>query len=123
LFGGTWVSFGQGRVLVGVDTGQTEFDTVEETGGSKTVALSAAEMPTHSHGVTAIELTATMAAESATATAWIENGGVSVAQGKTGGRAAHPVGVSSINMATAGGGAAHNNLQPYITTYMWKRTA
>jgi len=33
---GTWVTFGTGRVIVGVDTGQTEFNTVEKTGGSKT---------------------------------------------------------------------------------------
>ena len=37
IFGfGTWVSVGAGRVLVGFDSGQTEFDTVEETGGEKT---------------------------------------------------------------------------------------
>jgi len=33
---GTWQPFGVGRVLVGVDTSDTDFDTVEETGGSKT---------------------------------------------------------------------------------------
>ena len=35
---GTWVAFGAGRVLVGLDTGDTDFDTVEETGGSKTAS-------------------------------------------------------------------------------------
>lgn len=35
LFGGTWVSWGSGRVPVGVDATQTEFDVVEETGGEK----------------------------------------------------------------------------------------
>lgn len=34
-FGGTWVSWGTGRVPVGVDTTQTEFNAVEKTGGSK----------------------------------------------------------------------------------------
>lgn len=43
-FGGTWVAFGSGKTLVGVDTTDTSFDTVEETGGSKTVNLQ------HSHG-------------------------------------------------------------------------
>lgn len=33
--GGTWVSFGQGRTLVGVDTSQTEFNTVNKVGGEK----------------------------------------------------------------------------------------
>jgi len=35
---GTWSAFGAGRVPVGFDSGQTEFDTDEETGGAKTVA-------------------------------------------------------------------------------------
>ena len=48
---GTWSAFGAGRVLVGLDAGQTEFDTVEETGGSKTVTLTAAQsgLPQHTH--------------------------------------------------------------------------
>jgi hypothetical protein len=36
---GTWSAFGTGRVLVGVDTGDTDFDAVEETGGSKTATI------------------------------------------------------------------------------------
>jgi hypothetical protein len=39
LGGGTWAAFGAGRVLVGIDAGQTEFDTVEENGGAKTHTL------------------------------------------------------------------------------------
>lgn len=31
---GTWTAFGAGRVLIGVDTGDVDFDTVEETGSS-----------------------------------------------------------------------------------------
>jgi len=50
LFGvGTWAAFGAGRVPVGFDAGQTEFDTVEETGGEKTVALSEAQIASHFH--------------------------------------------------------------------------
>ena len=45
---GTWEAFGAGRALVGVDTTQTEFDTVEETGGAKTHTLTESEMPAHS---------------------------------------------------------------------------
>src|SRR5262245_43471570 len=32
---GTWAAFGAGRMLVGVDPGDPDFDTPEETGGSK----------------------------------------------------------------------------------------
>lgn len=45
LFGGTWESWGNGRVPVGVDTSQTEFSTVELTGGSK-------EIQSHDHSFT-----------------------------------------------------------------------
>ena len=39
----------KGRVPVGVDAAQTEFDTRGETGGAKTHLLSSAEMPSHTH--------------------------------------------------------------------------
>jgi hypothetical protein len=38
---GTWSAFGAGRVLVGLDSGDTDFDTAEETGGAKTKSISA----------------------------------------------------------------------------------
>jgi microcystin-dependent protein len=41
----------KGRVIVGLDSGQTEFDVRGETGGAKTVALAAAEMPIHAHTI------------------------------------------------------------------------
>ena len=49
IFGGTWASWGNGRVPVGVDSSQTEFATAEKTGGEKSHALTAAEMPSHTH--------------------------------------------------------------------------
>lgn len=39
LFGGTWATLGAGRVLVGIDAADPDFDTVEETGGAKTINL------------------------------------------------------------------------------------
>ena len=49
LFGGTWTAWGAGRVPVGIDASQTEFDTVEETGGAKTHTLTVDEIPSHYH--------------------------------------------------------------------------
>lgn len=46
---GTWEAFAAGRVLVGLDSQQTEFDAAEETGGAKTHTLTSAEMPSHTH--------------------------------------------------------------------------
>ena len=49
LFGGVWEQIASGRTLVGVDTSQTEFNTVKKIGGSKTVALTVSQMPSHTH--------------------------------------------------------------------------
>lgn len=57
---GTWAAFGAGRTLVSLDSGDTDFDTAEETGGAKTVAsagtvstptFTGSALGTHSHGV------------------------------------------------------------------------
>ncbi len=107
LFGiGTWVEWGKGRVPVGVDTAQVEFNTVEKTGGSKTHVLTVNEMPAHNHPISFNH----------SATAF---GGYALAGSTEYGATATVDGF--IN--NRGGGAAHNNLQPYITCYMWKRTA
>lgn len=46
---GTWSAFGTGRMLVGFDGSQTEFDTVEETGGAKSITQTVAQMAVHTH--------------------------------------------------------------------------
>ena len=103
LGGGTWVAFGAGRVLVGIDAGQTEFDTVEEVGGAKTHTLTTAEMPSHAHGITGGTID------------WNQAGATAV-QARLG---------AAVSIATgaAGSNGAHNNLQPYIVCHFWKRTA
>lgn len=106
LFGtGTWAAFATGRVLVGLDSGDTAFDTVEETGGAKTHTLLATEMPAHVH------------AENAPASA---SGGTMKFALDTNASGTQAAGLDT---GSAGGGGAHNNLQPYIVVYMWKRTA
>ena len=52
LFGGTWVTWGAGRVPVSVNTSDGDFSTVEKTGGEKTHTLSINEMPSHKHSTT-----------------------------------------------------------------------
>lgn len=52
---GTWTAFGAGRVLVGVDSGDADFDTVEETGGAKTVAAAGSVAAPTISGSTAAE--------------------------------------------------------------------
>ena len=99
--GTTWTAFGAGKVLVGVDASDTDFNTVEETGGAKTHTLTISEMPAHTH--------------SAFKATTYENMSIHDIGGYRG--------QASVNTGSTGGGAAHNNVQPYITVYMWKRTA
>lgn len=107
---GTWVAWGSGKVPVGVDTSQTEFATVEETGGEKTHKLTINEMPSHNHNVK-------YNTESGVATASVlgTDRTASNTEGSSGG------GDWYVWTTGAGGDEAHNNLQPYITCYMFKR--
>ena len=99
--GTTWEAFGTGQVTVAIDSAQTEFDTVEETGGFKTHTLTIDEIPSHSHSYT------------------LENPAGSGSSGSENGDSSY----SSPSTGVTGGDAAHNNLQPYIVVYRWKRTA
>jgi hypothetical protein len=118
LFGfGTWVAFGAGRVPVGIDASQTEFDTAEETGGAKTHTLTESEMPAHKHKSNFIR------DQHANSTNYPDGW---VAQSRSGyNSSAHHEGAAANRAYTSsvGGGGAHNNLQPYIVVHMWKRTA
>lgn len=110
---GTWTSFGAGRVLVGLDSTQSEFNTIGETGGNKTAphTLTTAEIPSHYHSM-------------------ILGGGSSGPRDAIAVDAASGEGHSydgtngEATESTGGGGShSHSTLQPYITVYMWKRTA
>ena len=102
---GTWAAFGAGRMLIGRDAGDADFDTAEETGGAKTHTLTEAEVPAHVHG----ELAPTSASGGALRFATDTNANGSVAAG--------------LNTASAGGDGAHNNMPPYIVVYLWKRVS
>ena len=106
LFGfGTWVTFGAGRVIVGLNSADSDFDTVQETGGAKTHTLSISEIPSHTHNQPKGLKPPT------------NSNDVDI----TGGSST----TISDNILTdsTGGGNAHNNVQPYIVAYMWRRTA
>lgn len=116
LFGGTWSRFGAGRVLVSQNSADVEFDTAEEVGGSKTHTLTPAQMPNHAHAIT----------NSATGAAAIVGNDSTVVPLGSGGTAGifavtQPAGTALA--ASAGGGAPHPILPPYIVVYMWRRTA
>lgn len=135
-FGGTWVAWGAGRVPVGINTADGNFNTVEKTGGAATVTLTAAQMPAHTHGVGTLK-TASAGAHTHNLqnqkAAWGVDGANRVIVDATSGytaltnKATSSAGAHTHTLsgatASTGSGSAHSNLQPYIVCYMWKRTA
>lgn len=120
IFGfGTWELWGAGRVPVGVDTTQTEFNTVEKTSGEKTHKLTINELP---------KITG-----NARTNIWGNNDSI-FSDGVFSGRLQQYIysrtsdtsgendRYAALNM-NFGNDEPHNNLQPYITCYMFKRTA
>ena len=144
---GTWAAFGAGRVLVGFDTNQTEFDTAEETGGAKSATLTTTELPAHthvqdahthtqnSHNHTQDPHTHTLtggatddtsapfpgpdAANSATVFA---STAIQAATATNQAATATNQNATAVNQST-GSGAAFSLLNPYIVVYFFKRTA
>ena len=99
---GTWARFGNGRVTVGQDSSQSEFDGNGETGGSKTHTLTVSEMPSHTHTSTRMR---------------------SEVDSNSGGDLHGSGTYQNTVTGSTGGNSAHNNLQPYVVVYRWKRTA
>jgi hypothetical protein len=115
---GTWTAFGAGRVMVGFDSGNALFDTAEETGGS-------ADAITVSHTHTA---NVTDPGHAHSYAAFID-GGLGHASGATTNDApaslttgSNTTGIS-VGIVSTGTSGTNANYQPYITVYMWKRTA
>ena len=108
-WGGTWVEDTNGKVTVAYDSTQTEFDTIGETGGSKTHTLTTQEMPSHRHGFY-------YAAQNGSDWGISLNWNAVAPGGRSGGGTGQGIDYE-------GGGKAHNNLQPYVVVKRWHRTA
>jgi len=123
---GTWTAFGTGRVLVGVDSGDAAFDTLGETGGSKdSVVVShthsaSVSDPGHSHTQ---QVYNGANINVGTTTNFYGLSGVNSSSGTSAqSTLSNTTGISVTN-STTGSSGTNANLQPYITVYMWKRTA
>lgn len=173
FLGGTWEVWGSGKVPVGVNTSETEFNSVEKTGGAKTHKLTTAQMPNHTHTLTpsgtisdtSLTPSGSISTKSLTGEFWNMVTQSSATDMSANGiftskihdnKAPHPsntsytegnkdaVGIDASHNHTftgtsashnhtftgtqgttseSGSGSAHNNLQPYITCYMWKRVS
>lgn len=115
---GTWATFGAGKVPVGIDTTDDDFDIVGSgtntngTTGAKTHTLAKTEIPPHVHSyfmkanITGGSSQGGDTYNLGTAN-YSTNGGTNLGENGDGTGSASP----------------HNNLQPYIVVHMWTRTA
>lgn len=101
-YGGTWERFGQGKVLVGFDENDVDFNEVLKTGGEATHTLTVEEMPSHTHSTPVVSGSYTTMDGSGNT--WV------------------PI-YNNNNVGYTGGSQAHNNLQPYVVVYRWRRVA
>lgn len=115
---GTWTAFGAGRVPVGFDSGNALFDTAEETGGSADAIV-----VSHTHTATVTDpghvhtyntKTGTLAQSGSATQCWVGDATANTGSVTTG---------ISVSNSTTGSSGTNANYQPYITVYMWKRTA
>lgn len=106
---GTWVPYGAGRVPVGINTGDLDFNALGKTGGEKIHYLNINEIPSHNHNNGSFNRL------------MISNGISTVASNVDNSANEPNLGVAA-DILPAGGNQAHNNLQPYVVCYMWERT-
>ena len=142
LFGfGTWVAFGEGRVIVGQNASDSLFDTLEETGGSKdaivvqhnhTATSTSSSTSTvtdpghvHTYGTARFKDLSTggdrnnaWAGGSASTSDVIVNSG-----SNTTGITVGTTTSTTTTIANSGSSGINANVQPYIVVKMWKRTA
>lgn len=138
---GTWTKFGEGRVLVGVNSSDADFGSAGATGGVKEVTLTNAQLPNHTHVIDPPNV-GTSASGNHNHKMPIYSG--NAGQGTGGdirganinsnalsnynttdaGNHAHTVDIPPFTSGgSGGGGQSHTNMQPYVTVFMWRRTA
>ena len=110
LFGGTWAAYAPGRVLLGAGAGtDTNGRSITFSAGGQNGeyyhTLSVSEMPSHSHTMKGYGN-------------GLQSGSNRYRWGQNGTETDDPGPINS-----TGGGVAHNNMQPYVVVYMWRRTA
>ena len=111
----TWTAHAAGRVIVSLDSGDGDFDSPGETGGSKTHTLTSAQMDAHQHDFKSF------GNYNEGAGTWISffTGNYAALSITRGGGQSNYV----KNSGSTGSGSAYPIVQPYIVAYMWRRTA
>ena len=105
LFGGKWERYAAGRCLVGYQSGDNEFGTVGKTGGEKTHTLTVQELASHTHYVSAVyDNTPTGGNNFVYSYNYVGD-----------------ISMSTTPVGNTGNNQPHNNLQPYVVVYMYRR--
>jgi microcystin-dependent protein len=126
---GTWQAIAAGRVLIGQDAGQSEFDTLGETGGAKEVTLTGAQsgVAAHSHGVTdpghahSQRHFPTATGGSTGCTIDTSMSGTQTNNSVT--TATSTTGLTVGNATPANAAEPHTNLMPFLVVSMWHRVS
>lgn len=103
-----WERYAKGRTLVGVNENDADFSAADKSGGEKTHALTDKEMPKHKHTIVGYSSSGNDYSHSDASLSFSYN---TTMQGWSG------------YTVSAGEGTAHNNMQPYVTVYYWRRKA
>lgn len=107
--GFTWERIASGKMLIGIDSTDTDFNTIGKVGGEKTHTLTIDEMPQHNHKISRfINQKGFSTPFNDPNTGWgLKNDDVN--------------GVNDIMTTYSGGGQAHNNMPPYYVVAYWQR--
>ena len=116
---GTWTAFGAGRVLVGQDTGDSSFNSLQETGGSKNAIV-----VSHTHTTTVTDPGHSHTANENTSPEYVGTGvyRTDVWNDSATNTSTSTTGIS-VSVNSTGSSGTNANLQPYIVVKMWRRTA
>jgi len=131
---GTWTAFGAGRAIVGQDTGDSSFDTLEETGGSKDAIVvshthtgSTNSTGSHAHASPSpIDCTpdqypfGSTTSPSGNISYFCDSNGTTSVKTLTASAGDHS---HTVTVDSTGSSGTNANLQPYVVVKMWKRTA
>lgn len=136
VYGGQWQQIASGRTLVGVNESNSNFNTVKKTGGTMTETLTINQMPRHNHNGSTNNTGSHSHAFHSNASPtygvayYINNGSYNYVPTKhsqnhiklghislgTDGTHSH-----SFTTSNTGGGASHDNMQPYYGVYIWEK--